>query len=136
MKKQAGLTLIELMIVVAIVAILAGITYPSYQNYIKKSRRSQAQSVMLDATNREQQYILDKRQYTNSFTAMNLTFDDYDCTSVATECTNNYYKITIAVDNTATPPEYTITATALNQQVSDGNLTLDSTGAKTPADKW
>ena len=136
MKKQAGLTLIELMIVVAVVAVLASITYPSYQNYVKKARRNQAQSVMLDATNREQQYILDKRQYTNSFTAMNLTFDDYDCTSVATECKSNFYKITIAVDNTATPPEFTITATALNQQVSDGNLTLDSTGAKTPASKW
>jgi type IV pilus assembly protein PilE len=139
MKKQAGMTLIELMIVVAVIAILATITYPSYQNYVKKARRNQAQSVMLDAMNREEQYILDKRQYTNSFTAMALTFDDFDCTTVATQCTNNYYTITI--DNTQatcpTPaPCYTITATAINQQVTDGNLTLDNTGAKTPADKW
>ena len=136
MKKQPGFTLIELMVVVAVIAMLAIITYPSYQQYVKKARRSQAQSVMLDAMNREQQYILDKRAYTNSFTSMGLTFDDYDCTSVATECKNNYYNITIAVDNSATPPEYTVTATALNQQVSDGNLTLDNTGAKTPSDKW
>ena len=136
MKRQAGFTLIELMVVVAVVALLAIIANPSYQNYVKKARRNQAQSLMLDATNREQQYILDKRQYTNSFTAMGLTFDDFNCTSVATECTNNFYKITIAVDNSATPPEYTITATALGQQATDGNLTLDSTGAKTPTDKW
>jgi len=136
MKKQAGFTLVELMIVVAIVAILALITYPSYREYVKKARRSQAQSVMLDAVNREEQYILDKRQYTNSFTAMNLSFDDYDCTTVATECKSNFYRITIAVDNAATPPNYTITATALGQQATDGNLTLTSTGAKTPADKW
>ena len=139
MKKQAGLTLIELMIVVAVIAVLASITYPSYQNYVKKARRNQAQAVMLDAMNREQQYIMDKRLYTNSFTAMALTFDDYDCTTVATECKNNYYRITINNNQASCPtpaPCYTITATAINKQVSDGNLTLDSTGAKTPADKW
>lgn len=136
MKKKAGFTLIELMVVVAIVAMLALIAYPSYQRYVKKAHRGQAQALMLDAMNREEQYILDKRNYTNSFTSMGLTFDEFDCTSVGTECKNIFYKITIAPNNAATPPNFTITATALNQQVSDGNLTLDSTGAKTPSDKW
>ncbi|TVR66963.1 MAG: prepilin-type N-terminal cleavage/methylation domain-containing protein [Candidatus Competibacteraceae bacterium] len=47
--KSRGFTLIELMIVVAIVAILAAIAYPSYQEQVRKSRRADAQAVLLEA---------------------------------------------------------------------------------------
>lgn len=128
MKKQSGMTLIELMVVVAIVAILASIAYPSYQNHLKKSRRSQAHTLMLDTVNREEQYILDKRQYSNSFSDLGVTADDYTCGST---CTSTWYNVAITVDNSATPPSYTITATPQGTQVDDGTLTIDSTGAKT-----
>ena len=136
MKKQFGFTLIELMIVVAIIAIIAAIALPSYDNHMRKARRTAAAGLMLDTTNRETQYILDKRQYTNSFVDISTKRDDYDCTTVATKCSNKFYDVTITVDNAATPPTFTITATAKGSQTKDGNLTLDSTGAKTPSDKW
>ena len=136
MKKQIGFTLMELMIVVAIIAIIASIALPSYADHMRKARRSAAQGLMLDTTNRETQYILDKRQYTNSFANISTTRDDYDCTTVATKCSNSFYDVTIAVNNAATPPTFTITATAKGSQTKDGNLTLDSTNAKTPSDKW
>ena len=41
------------------------------------------------------------------------------------------------IDNVAGPPPgFTITATAKGNQLSDGNLTLDSNGTKTPSEKW
>lgn len=48
--KKNGFTLIELMIVVAIVGILAAIAYPSYQEYVARARRADAKTVLLEAT--------------------------------------------------------------------------------------
>lgn len=51
-----GFTLIELMIVVAIIGILAAIAYPSYQEYVKKTKRVEAQSELVDIASRLQRY--------------------------------------------------------------------------------
>lgn len=124
-RRSRGFTLIELMIVVAIIAILAAIAYPSYTDYVKRGNRAAAQTYMLDLAQREQQYFLDTRSYTDSVADL-----------VATPSSvSNFYTVTIAL-NDGLPPGYTITATPIGNQVSDGNLTIDNTGQKTPASKW
>jgi type IV pilus assembly protein PilE len=127
MKKQIGFTLIELMIVVAIISILAAVAYPSYVNQTKKARRSDAQQLMLDISNREEQYLLDVRAYTNNPTNMSIAKEDWACTTTA--CTNDFYDVTIALTSSNTA--FTITATAKGPQLDDGNLTLTHTGTKT-----
>lgn len=130
MKRTSGFTLIELMIVVAIMGVIAAIAYPSYTSQMKKARRSEAQQLLLGAANKEEQYILEMRAYTDDFTAMNFKADGWDCTATATECSNDYYDVTIAID-AGPPPAYTITAAPKGNQAGDGDLSLNSAGTKT-----
>jgi type IV pilus assembly protein PilE len=129
--RSAGMTLIELMIVVVVVAILAAVGIPSYREYIIRGNRSAAQQFMLSIASRQEQFRLDARSYADSITAstglaLNLPSE------LATRYT--FSMTTDAAFPNATT--YTITATAIGPQASDGNLTLDHLGTKTPADKW
>lgn len=123
-KTQSGFTLIELMIVVAIATIIAAIAYPSYVQYTIRASRSAAQSFMLNVANKQEQYMLDARQYTDDLSVLDL---------VPPEEVSSRYTVTIG-GIAATPPAYTITATAIGNQASKdtacGNLTLDQAGTK------
>lgn len=128
MKLQKGFTLVELMIVVAIVATLAAIGYPSYTNHVVKSNRSAAESFMLTASNKQEQYMLDARQYATGASALSTL----GLTTPA-EVSRNYI-ISVVANNAATPPSYTITATPTGAQLANdtkcATLTLDQTGGK------
>lgn len=126
--EKNGFTLIELMITVAIIAIIAAIAYPSYQDSVIKSRRGEAQAEMLNIAQRQQQYLLDMREYANSLATLSVT--------VPAHVTAHY---DISVNATqGPPPTFMITATpkAGSPQVKDGDLTLSHQGVKTPATKW
>jgi type IV pilus assembly protein PilE len=125
-----GFTLIELMIVVAVITILGSIAYPSYMSYTARSRRSDAQQLMQEIALKEGQYILDARSYTGTLgsAGLNINRSGWTCT---VSCTNANYTISAAVNNAATPPSYTITGTPAGQQANDGTLTLSNTGART-----
>jgi type IV pilus assembly protein PilE len=123
-----GFTLIEVMITVVIVAILAAIAYPSYRQYIIRSDRAAAQSVMMDIANREQQFLMANRAYADKATVTASGF------SLDSDLANKYdWDITVG---TGTVPAFTITFTPKGSQASDVTLTLNHQGVKTPADKW
>lgn len=129
----AGFTLIELMMTVAIVAILASVAYPSYQQHIIRSNRSEALQFMLMIANREEENLLNTRSYTDlaglSLSPPNRLATFYTFTAAAATSCNGV---------TLTAPAFCITATPVSSssQKNDGTLTLDSQGNKRPADKW
>ncbi len=124
--RRVGFTLIEVMIVVAVIGLLSVIAYPSYTQYVIRANRSAAQQFMLSIASRQEQYVLDNRAYASTIAALGLT---------APAETTTRYTFSVALV-AGPPPGYTITATSIGPQVSDGNLTLDNLGTKTPADKW
>lgn len=115
------------MIAVVIVGILAAVALPSYQNYVVKGNRAAAQAFMMDVENRQKQYLLDARSYAADIATLSMT---------APADVSNFY--TLSITTSSAPPAFTITATPVagTRQEADGALTLDSSGAKTPADKW
>lgn len=132
MKHAKGFTLIELMIVVAIIGILAVVAIPQYSQYVVRSNRTAAQAFMMDVANREKQYLLDARSYANTLTALGMGSEPPSEVS-------KYYTVTIDVPDVVSP-SFTITATPVagKQQANAGEpaLTLTDTGIKGPADKW
>ena len=126
--------MIELMIVVAVIGILAAVAYPSYQNYMARANRADAQQFMMKMDSRQKQLLIEQRAYATAPNALNVGSDGWTCT--ATQCSNGKFIISFnpAVDNAATPPSYTIEALAqgagCSVQKKDGDLTLSSTGVK------
>lgn len=62
--KQQGFSLIELMIVVAIVGILAAIAYPSYQNYVLRSGRADGQAKLMEILQAQERFYSQNQTYT------------------------------------------------------------------------
>jgi type IV pilus assembly protein PilE len=123
---QRGFTLIEVMIVVAVVAILAAIALPSYQGQVRKSRRAEAQSHLMALAGRQQQFLVDTRAYADTVGGIGIATP----ANVA-----NAYILTLDVPAGATPPSFTITATPQGSQTQEpcGTLSLSNTGARTAA---
>jgi type IV pilus assembly protein PilE len=67
-QKSKGFTLIEVMIVVAVIAILVGIAMPNYREYVLRSNRAVAKGALLEVASRQEQYFLNNRSYTHLLT--------------------------------------------------------------------
>lgn len=130
-KNTKGFTLIELMIVVAIVGILAGIAYPSYIDSVQKSRRSDATGALMGFANAMERRFTETNSYLGAAgTALVPTNTGspwiYSQQSPVDGGTA-YYNLTIS-DVTTTP--YTLRATPTGAQSGNGILELDNTGAR------
>lgn len=119
-RAQLGFTLIELMIVVAIVGILSAVAYPSYTEYVRRGHRADARAGLLQA----QQWLERAATATGAYpTALPATL------TWANDATKRY---TISIGGPATTSSFTLTATPKGAQVGDkcGNFTVTHTGLR------
>lgn len=116
-----GFTLIEVMIVVVIVAILASIAFPSYQEYVLRSNRTEGQALLSDAAARQERYFAQHNTYADTVTKLGLS---------SANSTNDLYELSISPNPTTS---FTLTATPRDSQTRDtkcGTLTLNHQGAR------
>lgn len=141
---QGGITLIELMIVVVIVGILAAIAYPSYQGQVRKARRAEGKTLLLELASKQERFFTENNSYTNDMTDLGYT------NNVPQPTENGWYDVSVtAVGPGGCAPgaatactAFTLRAVARNDQTHDkcGSLTVNQFGVKgktgTATDCW
>ena len=120
MKKQNGFSLIELMIVVAIVGILAAIALPSYQDYITRGKIPEATSTLATKRVQAEQYFQDNRTYANISAAI------VNPACVADTTTSKYFNFSCTAQGSDT---FTIQAQG-KDSMNGFTYTITQTGAK------
>ncbi|MGR6036065.1 MAG: type IV pilin protein [Candidatus Nitrosoglobus sp.] len=129
MYRRTGFTLIEMLIVMAIVAILATVALPSYQGVVRQSRRSEAIMTLLEIQLKEEKWRANHSAYGSISNVGGIT-------------SNDYYNF--AAEDTSTST-YTLKAAAKTgtDQINDkengtgcSTLTINQSGEKTPAQCW
>jgi type IV pilus assembly protein PilE len=123
-----GFSLIELMIALAIAAVLAAIAIPMYQKQVQKSRRTDARTAVLDLAGREERYLSVSSGYTNVPT--NLGYG----TAFPVTVGSGYYQLNVTVSAVGVnPPTYVVFAVPVagSQQLKDLQcqyFSVDNTG--------
>lgn len=122
-----GFTLIELMIVVAIIGIISTFAYSSYQESVRKTKRAEAKTTLMDLAQRLE------RSYTanGNFDTANSVHDGTDLLASTAITEHGHYNVVIS--NLA-PTTFTLTATATFTDPQCTTFTIDNTGLKTAAD--
>jgi len=137
---QAGVTLIEMVIVVAIIGILAALAYPGYQSYITKSTRAQGKHCVNDVQQRMEKFFVRNHRYATTIGALGYDVDandGYRCPGASDAADARGYILSLA---TPTAPGcssaicFRLVATPTGSQTEDGRLILISRRTTASAD--
>lgn len=129
MRAQRGFTLLELMITVVIVAILASVALPTYQEQIRKTRRADARQELMRFATAQERFYTNCNRYATALSGAQSSCSGLGAGTATVDSANGYYAISLAGDGST----YTLTATPQKGQEKDtkcGNLSLTDAGVK------
>ena len=134
-RRQKGVTLLELMIVVVIIAIISAFAYPSYTQFILRAKRTAGTSMLLQIADRQQQFFMDNKSYTGDLTNLGFAasplYVSDDGNSVAAGDADAVYLFSLVNVGATT---YTAIAAPLGGQLKRdsecGSLTTNQAGAR------
>ena len=132
-RRQSGVTLIEILIVIVIVALIAALGYPSYMTQVRRSNRVDAREALTVLSNDMERFFAANRTYTTDLSSFSMPTSGGVTSSKA-----GHYTITAAVGNTgAITSSYTLTAVPDADSIQAGDtacpsLSLDSAGTFLP----
>ena len=135
--RAAGFTLIEVLIVVALAAVLVTIAYPSYRDHLIKSSRSAAQTELLELANAQEKVYLNSNAYSSSVAGAYTGNSTGGLGKTGGTTGDGKYTLTLAVAGQS----FVLTATPVagQSQANDGAFSIASDGSKAcvaPVAKW
>ena len=125
----AGFTLVELLITLAIVGILAGIAYPSYRDQVERTRRADAQAVLMQAAQYMERVYTEAGCYNDNAGTCDATTETFALpySKSPIDGTATYYAVALSALTRST---FTLRATPQGSEAGAGILELTSTGRR------
>ena len=125
-RHMRGVTLVELMIVVVVLAILTAVAYPNYREFAARAKRNEAKAALLQIATNQERHYLNNNQYTNDMTQLGFAASPFTTESGS-------YQVSVAGAN---GDNYTATATYQNADAEAGKcltFQIDGRGQRTSA---
>ena len=144
MKSSKGFTLVELMIVVAVIGILSAIAYPSYTEYVLRGRRAEARTALMDLMQQQERYFTQNGRYFSFATDASGVVSTTDANGVITSpatvpfkhfsgetaSSGHYYLSAAPCAGLALNVCINLTSAPKSTDAGAGTLSFDSTGLK------
>lgn len=119
---QSGLTLIELMVTVSIIAIIAAVAFPAYERQSLKAKRTDGIGLLMEIASKQERYIVDHGAFATTLSGLGYS---------SGLTSKGYYEVSLVTSNN--DQSYLLTANPQGGQADDacGKLYLDNTGNRT-----